>query len=164
MDNKFDKKSLSDIAMTIDWDSISPSVSKMANSPTNYLCMAVSSMERRLREYLAGFDLTHTQLTVLMSLMILTKNGNTVTQRDMAIFLNMDKTMVSEVLRTLERKGYIVRKNHPNDNRAKSLIVTDKGLDITDVAANRAVEFNDNFFSALGDEKGDFVRMLKKLI
>ena len=164
MVNEFDKDYLSDITKDIDWDKIPPKISRLVNSPTLYLFLVVNSMEKLLRENLAGSDLTNTQFRLLMSLIILSNNGDTVTQNDLTNFLKTDKTMVSEVLRTLEKKGYIVRKSHPRDGRAKSLAVTDTGMDIIDKAINRTVRFNDTFFSPLGEEKDEFIRLLKKLL
>jgi DNA-binding MarR family transcriptional regulator len=71
--------------------------------------------------------------------------------------------MVSEVLRTLEKKGYILREDHPTDKRAKSLAVTQKGIEIIDAAVKEAVIFDREFFSVIGEDREAFIRILKKL-
>ena len=86
------------------------------------------------------------------------------TQMDLAKYLKLDKMMVSEVLRTLEKKGYILRVNNPNDKRAKSLIVTDKGVKLNEMALEKALAIDRQFFAVLGDDKDEFVRMLKKFL
>ncbi len=164
MEIELDKDSLSRIAKEIDWGAVPPELSKLTLSPSFYLMQLVHKWEKNIREKLVGFDLTNTQFNLLASLIILTNDGKVITQMDLANFLKADKMMVSEVLRTLERKGFIIRENHPNDRRAKSLIVTDKGIGIFEVALKHAVEYDDQFFSILGDDKDEFIRMLKKFL
>jgi DNA-binding MarR family transcriptional regulator len=72
--------------------------------------------------------------------------------------------MVSDVLRTLERKGYVIRVNNPKDKRAKSLLVTEKGLKTAEKALEEALTIDDRFFSTLGDDREEFIRILKKLL
>jgi DNA-binding MarR family transcriptional regulator len=164
MDHELDKESLYQIANEIDWDSSYPAVRKLTQSPTYYLKQVMHRMQKNMRESLVDFDLTNTQFTLLMGLMVLTQKNKCVTQMDLAKFLKLDKMMVSEVLRTLEKKGYIIRVNNPNDKRAKSLIVTDKGVKVNEIALEKALAIDEQFFSALGDDKDEFIRMLKKLL
>ncbi len=164
MEYEADKECWSDIAKEIDWGSSYPAVHKLTESPTYYLKQVVHLMQKTMRESLVDFDLTNTQFTLLMGLTVLTQTRKCVTQMDLANFLKLDKMMVSEVLRTLEKKGYILRVNNPNDKRAKSLIVTDKGVKLNEMALEKALVIDARFFSALGDDKDEFVRMLKKLL
>lgn len=164
MEIELDKESLSRIVREINWEDVSPELGKLTLSPSFYLMQLVHNWEKQIREKLVDFDLTNTQFNLLASLIILTKDEKVITQMDLANFLKADKMMVSEVLRTLERKGFIVRENHPNDRRAKSLIVTDKGIGVFEVAVKHAVKFDEQFFSVLGDDKDEFIRMLKKFV
>lgn len=163
MERELDKDCLSRIAQEIDWEAVYPAIGKLSYSPSFFLMQAVQTMEKNIRELLVDFDLTKTQFNLLMGLIVLIKGGKVVTQVDLADFLKADKMMVSEVLRTLEKKGYIVREKYSGDRRAKSLVVTEKGLAIIEVALKHAVKFDEEFFSVLGDEKDDFIRLLKKL-
>jgi DNA-binding MarR family transcriptional regulator len=95
--------------------------------------------------------------------MILTRDQRIITQMDVANLTGADKMMVSEVIRKLEKKEYLIRASHPTDRRAKSLIVTQKGLDAVETAVQRAAKFDETFFSGLGDDLGSFTGMLKKL-
>ncbi len=164
MEYEADKECWSDIAKEIDWGSAYPAVHKLTESPTYYLKQVVHLMQKTMRESLVDFDLTNTQFTLLMGLTVLTQKSKCVTQMDLANFLKLDKMMVSEVLRTLEKKGYILRVNNPNDKRAKSLIVTDKGVKLNEMALEKALAIDAQFFSVLGDDKDEFVRMLKKFL
>jgi DNA-binding MarR family transcriptional regulator len=147
----------------IDWESFSPSIQKLIDSPSFYLQMVVYKWEKGIQDLLLDFDLTNTQFKILASLMILTKDQRIITQMDVANLLNADKMMVSEVIRKLEKKGYVVRASHPTDRRAKSLIVTQKGLDAVETAVQRAAWFDEIFFSPLGGGLESFTGMLKKL-
>jgi MarR family transcriptional regulator, organic hydroperoxide resistance regulator len=162
MEYEADKECWPDIVE--EWGSAYPAVHKLTESPTYYLKQVMHQMQKAMRESLVDFDLTSTQFTLLMGLMVLTQKGKCVTQMDLAKFLKLDKMMVSEVLRTLEKKGYILRVNNPNDKRAKSLIVTDKGFKLNEIALEKAVAMDEQFFSVLGDYKDEFVRMLKKFL
>ena len=164
MDIDLDEKCLSSIAKEIDWETVYPAIGKMTDSPSYYLMQVVHGLEKTVRRHLVDFDLTMTQFSLLISLMLLTKNGAAVTQMDLANSLKADKMMVSEVLRTLEKKGCVIRENHPTDRRAKSLIVTEKGLTTIEVALKQAISLDEEFFSPLGEEKSDFIRLLKKLL
>lgn len=164
MDHELDKECWSDIADGIDWESTYPAVRKLTESPTYYLKQVVHLMQKTMRESLVDFDLTNTQFTLLMGLTVLTQKSKCVTQMDLANFLRLDKMMVSEVLRTLEKKGYILRVNNPNDKRAKSLIVTDKGVKLNEMALEKALAIDEEFFAVLGDDRKEFIRMLKKFL
>ncbi|MGA9142094.1 MAG: MarR family transcriptional regulator [Methanocella sp.] len=163
MDKGLDKELLSCTAREIDWESFSPAVQKLIDSPSFYLNLVMHLWEKSLQDIVGDFDLTNTQFKMLASLMLLTKNERVITQMDIANLLDADKMMVSEVVRTLEKKGYIIRVSHPRDKRAKSLIVTKKGLAVVERAVQHAAEFDDKFFSPLGDEREVFLRLLKKL-
>lgn len=149
----------------IDWKSASsPEIALLSGSPSSYMIKVLHLWQRKIREMLVEFDLTLTQGTMLASLTIRTRDGKHITQADLASFVKADKMMVSEVLRTLEKKGYVIRQDHPTDRRAKSLVVTEKGREIVDIAMNEIVAFDRQFFSVIGDEQEDLIGILKKLI
>jgi DNA-binding MarR family transcriptional regulator len=147
----------------IEWESFSPSIQRLIDSPSYYLQVVVYRWEKGMQELLLDFDLTNTQFKILASLMFLTKDRQVITQMDVAKLMGADKMMVSEVIRTLEKKGYLVRADHPTDRRAKSLVVTEKGYDAVETAMQRAVRYDESFFSSLGNERESFQRMLKAL-
>jgi DNA-binding MarR family transcriptional regulator len=147
-----------------DWESFFPSAHRLMESPSYYLLRVLTKLQRNMKEHMAGLDLTNTQFKLLLGLVVLTKDGNTFTQTGLANFLGLDKMMVSDVLRTLERKGYVIRVSNPKDKRAKSLLVTEKGLKTAEKALEEALSIEDGFFSVLGDDRDEFIRILKKLL
>ena len=159
MEIDFDQEGVSRIA---EWKSVYPEMGKLSASPIFHMMRATHSYKKSTRRLLVDFDITQTQLMLLGSLLIYTREGKVATQIDLADYLEADKMMVSKVLRTLEKKGLIIRENHPQDGRAKSLVVTEKGLKIIEATLKVVTKFNEEFFSVL-DNQDEFVRQLKKL-
>ncbi len=162
MDIELDEEYIQHHTKGIDWKSISPEIGRMLVSPSLDLMRAQRHHERKIRELLVDFDLTETQLTLLIRLMVMTKKCEVITQMNLAEYVHADKMLVSKVLRTMEKKGLIIRENHPTDSRAKSLAMTEKGLKTIDTVLSRVVKLDEEFFSVL-DNKDEFIRQLKKL-
>ena len=73
--------------------------------------------------------------------------------KDISGELNMDKGLLSRLLKQLEQKGYIYRKGTERDNRMGLINLTEKGREIyhrLDVAANESVE---KIFAHLNDSQ-----------
>jgi len=148
----------------IDLDSISRRYNKPEESP-GYLLLVVSNMwQKNLRDSLTDLGITPDQFVLLAHLARLTSDGDPISQMDLAHYVMMDKTMVSELLGTLERKGLIIRMRHPYDKRANSLVVTDNGITIVEDALERVDSANNRFFSAIGDDVNSLVEILRKFL
>jgi DNA-binding MarR family transcriptional regulator len=74
-----------------------------------------------------------------------------------------DKMMVSKVLRTLEEKKLILRKDHVSDTRSKSLLITTKGMDLLKVATPAFLQAESLFFESLGKKEKSFSKRLRKI-
>ncbi len=86
-----------------------------------------------------------------------------VTQIVLSSHTKIDPMTTSTVLRTLEKKQYIMRKEHVTDTRAKTIQLTKKGSDIVKQAVVTVENFDRDFFSAT-DNKKTFNAQLQKLI
>jgi DNA-binding MarR family transcriptional regulator len=75
------------------------------------------------------------------------------TQAEVALRLGMDANTASQIARGLERRGLILRSRHPDDARARALILTAAGVSRATAASESARAFNDLFFSSLTDEQ-----------
>ncbi len=64
---------------------------------------------------------------------------------DIATHSNVDRMMTSKVLRTLENKGFLTRKQDKVDTRAKSIELTESGDKIL-IAALEIVHTVDKYF------------------
>lgn len=136
-----------------------------AEESPGFLLWQVSSMwQRQINAGLKQFGLTHAQFVLLASLTWLVNDEKPVTQVDLASHAKMDVMMTSNVLRTLEDKGLIVRKPHPTDTRAKSLAVTSKGLALAGQAVQVVEGIDREFFNSLGTGVTGFNQQLLKLI
>lgn len=108
--------------------------------------------QRKLNRALNEVDLTHTQFAMLSALNSLLKKSKTNTQKTIATRTNTDTMMVSKVLRKLEKKELVERKEHKTDTRAKCVFLTIKGINTYKLAYKIARLANQAFFSKLSDE------------
>ena len=115
---------------------------------------------RRITQELNSVGLTHIQFVLLSVSQWLNEKEEEVTQVQIAQFAKIDTMMTSTVLRTLEGKNLIIRKNHKKDTRAKCVEVLDEGKEKL-VEALKIVENVDReFFSILGDDRSIFNKFL----
>ncbi|WNR44125.1 MarR family winged helix-turn-helix transcriptional regulator [Paenibacillus roseipurpureus] len=135
-------------------------------SPGFMLWQVTNLWQKAIRNALDPFELTHPQFVLLFSCKWLNeKNDDTgITQVQLAQHAQMDVNVTSQVLRTLEKKGYIERRPHPTDSRANIISVTKTGDEIASQAV-QAVEREDRaFFSGLGNETGQLNQLLRQLV
>jgi len=132
---------------------------------SGYLLWQVTMQwQLKLNRKLIGIDLTLTQFSLLAGLYWLSRQQEIVTQQRLATYANTDKMMTSKILITLERKELITREMHPDDNRARQPIITEKGI-LKLKVANDLVQAEDSlFFKPVENNKDVFDDLLKKLI
>jgi len=97
------------------------------DSPGYLLGQLTMLWQRKQKRVLDPLDLTQTQFVLLAALAWLSKKSDNVTQIDIANQGNADRMMVSKVLRTLEEKKFLTRKEHKTDTRAKTINLTSLG-------------------------------------
>jgi len=130
--------------------------SKPEESPGFLLWQVTMLWQRKIRRALDQFDLTHTQFVLLATLAWSSKTAESVTQTEIATLSKTDRMMVSKVLRTLQKKGFVDRKEHLSDTRAKSVSLTPKGREILQKALKIVEQTDVNFFSVLKDQTETF--------
>lgn len=134
-------------------------------SPGFLLWQVTNIWQKDIRQALEPFELTHPQFVLLFSCHWLNdKNGGaSVTQVQLAQHAQVDVNVTSQVLRTLEKKGYIKRSSHPIDTRANVITMTRSGSELA-LQAVQAVESADRtFFAGIGDRKGLLAELLLQL-
>lgn len=119
--------------------------------------------QKQMNRALDEINLTHTQFVIMAALGWLLKSSEKVTQKEIAEHSNTDRMMVSKILRTLQKNGLIVRKEHETDTRAKCVFLTDKGIDTLQKAIEIKNQANNLYFSKLSD-KQQFRIELKNII
>ncbi|BAW09364.1 MarR family transcriptional regulator [Nocardia seriolae] len=134
-------------------------------SPGLLLWQVTNRWQAAQRAALAPFDLTHVQFVLLAALTWLTgrSGGDPVTQRDVADQAATDPMMTSQVLRALEQKGLLERRDHPSDKRAKSLVPTESGVALVNRAIVAVESCDRDFFGPLGARTARFTAALRQL-
>jgi len=122
---------------------------KSPDDSPGYLLAQVSILwQRKQKKVLDPLDLTHTQFVLLASLAWLSRESDSVTQIEIANQSNFDRMMVSKVLRTLEKKEFITRQEHQRDTRAKTIKLTEKGVQVLQKAIVKIENADLDFFSS----------------
>lgn len=119
--------------------------------------------QKQMNRALEKVDLTHTQFVILMALAWLSRDNKNVTQKEIADHSKTDRMMVSKILRTLQKKEIIERREHETDTRAKCVFLTEKGVRILQEAIKIKSEANELFFNKLKN-KQKFALQLKEMI
>lgn len=87
-----------------------------------------------------------------------------ISQKKIAEQLNIDKAAIARRSANLEKKGYLIRKENPNDKRSTLLYPTDKANELKNSKATIEQQFYDWLFTALEpQEKESFMQCLDKL-
>ncbi|AWV98272.1 MarR family winged helix-turn-helix transcriptional regulator [Arcticibacterium luteifluviistationis] len=138
------------------------------NSPNDspgYLLGQVTILwQRKLKKSLDPLNLTHTQFIILAALGWLSRESNKVTQVEIANQGNLDRMMVSKVLRTLESKTFVSRKEHETDTRAKVIKLTTLGTKVLQDAILKVEETDLEFFSKIDRDLVSFNKDMVKLL
>ena len=140
-----------------------PDPDKPENDLGFLLWQITMTWQRQLNRALDEVDLTHTQFAIISALRSLLKESNAITHKAIAERSNTDTMMVSKVLRTLEKKGFIERKEHKTDTRAKCVFLTTKGINSFKNAFKITSAANQDFFSKLSD-KDMFIKELQNIV
>lgn len=131
---------------------------------TGFLVWKVSNRwQQEIRKSLKKHHLTHTQFVILASAVWLSKSRTSVTQIEIANQLEIDKMMTSNILRTLEKKGFLIRSVHQKDTRAKTVTPTKKGINCFKKAVEAVEACDDLFFGRLNNN-ATFNKELIKLL
>ncbi|HEV3223554.1 MAG TPA: MarR family transcriptional regulator [Puia sp.] len=138
---------------------------KSPNDSPGYLLGQLTMLwQRKQKKVLDPLDLTQTQFVLLAALGWLSKKNNAVTQVDIANQSNADRMMVSKVLRTLEGKRFIIRKEHETDTRAKTIRLTTKGEVVLQKALIEVENADLDFFATLDSKLSSFNKNMLRLI
>lgn len=121
-------------------------------SPGFLFWKTFNSWNRLLRAELEKLGLTQAQYSILAATSYLGSTNDVVSQQSVATQLSMDKMMVSDVVKTLEKKKWLLRKPHPADARAFSLHLTSEAKQLLKQATPKVEEVDERFFGQLKRE------------
>ena len=140
------------------------SVDKAEDSTGFLLWQLTTLWQREIRKVLEPFDLTHSQYVLLASIHWLSLQRQEITQILISQHTQIDPMTTSTVLRTLQAKNLLKRREHSSDTRAKSVALTEKGKEIIKQAVIAVENFDHAFFSRLGAELPLFNRLALSLL
>lgn len=134
------------------------------HSPGFLLWQVSTKWRREIETALATINLTHPQFVLLASLGWLTRHQDEITQVELARHCRTDINMTSQVLRTLEQKGYIERHKRKGDERSKLPKLTEKGAKLVEQAIPLVEKVDADFFGKLGSKTTKtYINILQKL-
>ena len=114
------------------------------------LMHAAQTWRTEAAEVLRPHGLTVPQFLVLMELYRRARHeGESLTQAEVAARLGIDANTTSQIVRGLERRAILGRRQHPSDARARALELTPGGLELARVASADARAHNDRYFGVL---------------
>lgn len=88
--------------------------------PSFTFAQAYFTWKRITDRALEAVGLTHTQYVFMGTLFELEKHQDKATQNDLARLTNSDVTMTSQILRTLQKRGLVLREQIEGDERCKT--------------------------------------------
>jgi len=119
--------------------------------------------QRKIREALRPYDITHTQFVILAVTHELNGRNVCVTQNDISDFSMIDVMTISTTLRLLVKKNLITREEHPTDTRAKRIMNTKKGEEILKTVNPIVEDVDTEFFFNDTNQLNHLVELLGKL-
>ena len=132
---------------------------------SGFLLWQVTNLwQREIRKALEKYDLTHSQFVLLASMLWLSQKDETITQVLLSNHTKIDPMTTSTVLRTLQKKDLVQRKEHATDTRAKTVALTPAGQKMAKLAVKTVEEFDGKFFEVLKDKTPDFNKKLALLL
>ncbi|MHB1605773.1 MAG: MarR family winged helix-turn-helix transcriptional regulator [Leptospirales bacterium] len=142
-----------------------PFSEKEADNSTGFLIWELTMLwQRDFAAALKPHGLTQVQFVLLASILWLSDKEECVTQVRRARYSKLDVMMTSQVLRSLELRGLILRRSHPTDTRARMLELTQSGRNVAVATIPVVEEVGDVFFGTKGAHRDAFDRELRRPI
>lgn len=125
------------------------------DSPGFLLWQVSITWQRQIKEKLDTYDISHAQFVILAVLLWCEETGFTPIQSFLVEKTKLDKMTVSAALKKLALKKLIKRNEHVEDTRAKSVVLTPKGKDLTQRLVKLVEEVDKAFFASvkISDQK-----------
>lgn len=140
------------------------SVEKAEDSSGFLLWQVTTLWQRKIKNALEQYELTHSQYVLLASLHWLRLHNKEVTQIVLSKHSKIDPMTTSMVLKTLQKKGFISRKEHLTDTRAKTIDITKQGKETVKKAIVTVENIDREFFAILKNNLNAFNKRLITLI
>ncbi len=120
------------------------------DSPGFMLWKASNLLQRLHAGCLRDLGVTPTQFSLMTCLVYLSDVGP-VTPTSLAAHSGMDRMMVSDLIKSLEKKRLLVRCGNPSDGRSFLVVPTAQGRRITNASVRRIEALDREFFKNASD-------------
>jgi DNA-binding MarR family transcriptional regulator len=128
-----------------------------------FLLWKVSNLHQRLqKKALEPLDLTPSQFSVLACYFFLLKKTESVSQADLCSHAGIDKMLVSDLTKTLLKKGFVKSSKNKTDRRSFDIAVTDEGIRTCNKALKIIEALDANFFGQ-SPRQADFLEIMQEL-
>ncbi len=120
----------------------------------------------RLKQFMSAMlKLRNVDLTPEQFLLIdLLWNHGPLSQQQLADQMQKDKNSVTKIVDAIERKGFVIRQQNPNDRRSNTIIPTQKAIDLKLGAKEVGINLLDHMIKGISeDELHQFLKTLRKL-
>jgi len=108
-----------------------------------------------------SLDLSPIQCEIFI---MLQDNGGSMTQRDLEVYLDLSKSTLSGVLRTMEKNGFVEKVASETDRRVMVVTLTDEGKEAYSQAMKKFEELDRIVFAGLDEEElAAFSKVLEKI-
>ena len=108
--------------------------------------------ERKLKEY----DLSFSEQIIIMYLSM----HDNVSQDNISRHYMIDKGMIAKTLNKLEKKGFITRKQNPENKRENIISLSDNGIGIIDRMGGILKEWNEIVYEGISKEDIEYVKKI----
>lgn len=132
---------------------------------TGYLIWQVMSIRQKtINSTLKELEITYPQFIIISGIHWLNQSIDKVNQIKLIQFTNMDKSVVSSVLKSLEKREIVIRDIDPEDTRAKTLKLSSLGISKLKCALPLIKQIDDAFFDKNTNDIQSLNNTLQNLI
>lgn len=141
------------------------SFNKPSKSPGLLLWQVTTLWQRIIKKALEPYAITHPQFTLMAILLWLEENNQGPHQATLAQISKLDKMTISQALKILTSKGYLKRREHPMDTRAKLVTLTVEGKRLTTQLVSIVESIDRDLFCSIDEINQDqLIEILNKII
>jgi len=121
-------------------------------------------MQREIQKTASGLGVD--RVTVMHGWIIgyLANAGGDVYQKDIESHFAISRSTVTNIVKCMEKKGYIIRESVDSDARLKKLILTERGREVGETMRSAVIETEKRFDGMLSEEESEqFLALISKL-
>ena len=138
---------------------------KPEDSPGLLLWQTTITWQRLIKKELDHFQTSHAQFVILAILLWFVEHNQLPTQLLIVNLSKLDKMTVSKSLKKLTALKLLKRNELKNDTRIKTILLTDKGIELTKKLVKIVEKIDSNFFGKISlNDQNKFKQISKQLM